>query len=157
MTSVTKNPHPPTKKFFLSAIYWTGRSIWALEQLSRAIGGGARVLVRQPNSYTFPSMPCHEAQTSAPLSAHLSTRWECTMSHIETPICACTQLNSSSDNNTCAAHCADHQWKMEWTDNLTTLYFHHWHRHPPPGMTLPGTVWVQLNHLRTSVGCFRSC
>jgi len=45
MTSVTKNPHPPTKKFFLSVIYTTGRSVWALEQFSSAIGGGARALV----------------------------------------------------------------------------------------------------------------
>jgi len=44
-TSVTKNQHPPTKKFFSSAIYETGRSVWALEQLSSAIGGGARALV----------------------------------------------------------------------------------------------------------------
>jgi len=45
MTSVTKNPHPQTKNFFSSAIYQTGRSVWALEQLSSAIGGGARALV----------------------------------------------------------------------------------------------------------------
>jgi len=42
MTSVTKNPQPPTKNFFSSAIYKTGRSISALEQLSSAIGKGAR-------------------------------------------------------------------------------------------------------------------
>jgi len=50
MTSVTKNLHPPTKKsFFSSAIYQTGRSVCALEQLSCAIGG-ARALVRQPKA-----------------------------------------------------------------------------------------------------------
>jgi len=27
----------------------------------------------------------------------------------------------------------------------------------PPGMTLPRTAWVWLNHLRTAVGYFRSC
>jgi len=27
----------------------------------------------------------------------------------------------------------------------------------PPGMTLPRRVWVRLNRLRTSAGCFRSC
>jgi len=48
MTSVTKNPHPPTKHFFSSAIYQTGRSVWDLEQLSSAIGGGDGALVRQP-------------------------------------------------------------------------------------------------------------
>ena len=47
MTSVTKNPHPPTKKFFSIVIYQAGRSGWALEQLSSAIDGGARALVRQ--------------------------------------------------------------------------------------------------------------
>jgi len=49
MTSVTKNLHPPTKKFFFECNL-EGRSIWALEQLSSAIGGGARALVRQPKT-----------------------------------------------------------------------------------------------------------
>jgi len=53
MTSVTKNPHPPTKKFFSNAIYYTGWSVWALEQLSRAISAGARALVRQPKTAVF--------------------------------------------------------------------------------------------------------
>ena len=35
------NPRFP-KIFFSSAIYQTGRSVWAIEQLSSAIGGGAR-------------------------------------------------------------------------------------------------------------------
>jgi len=52
-TSVTKNQHPPTKKFFSSAIYETGRSVWALEQLSSAIGRGARALVRQRKTAVF--------------------------------------------------------------------------------------------------------
>jgi len=46
MTSVTNNPHPRIPPFS-SAFYETGRSIWALEQLSSAIGRGARALVRQ--------------------------------------------------------------------------------------------------------------
>jgi len=50
MTSLTKNPHPPTKKFFSSAIQKSGWSVWAIEQLSSAIGGRAMVLVRQPKT-----------------------------------------------------------------------------------------------------------
>jgi len=45
MTSLKKNPHPQPKNFFSSAIFLTGWSVWALEQLSSAIGGGARTLV----------------------------------------------------------------------------------------------------------------
>jgi len=53
MTSLTKNLHSPSKKFFSSAIYWTGRSVWAIEQLSSAISGGARALVRQLKTAVF--------------------------------------------------------------------------------------------------------
>jgi len=52
MTSLTKNPHSG-EKIFSSAIYQTGRSVWAIEQLSSAIGGGARALVRQPKTFFF--------------------------------------------------------------------------------------------------------
>ena len=47
MTSVTKNLYPPTKKFFFECnlLDWPIR--WAIQQLSSAIGGGARALVRQ--------------------------------------------------------------------------------------------------------------
>jgi len=45
MMSVTKHPQPQPKNLFLSAIYKTGWSVWALEQLSSTIGGGARALV----------------------------------------------------------------------------------------------------------------
>ena len=38
-------------------------------------------------SHTFSSTPCYGAWTSAPLSAHLSTGWECKASQIETAIC----------------------------------------------------------------------
>jgi len=41
------------KNFFSSAIYLAGRFIWALEQLSSAIGGEARALVRQPKTDVF--------------------------------------------------------------------------------------------------------
>jgi len=62
------------------------------------------------------------------------------------------QLISLSDNNNiCATHWADHQWNAEWADNPTRL------RTYPLGMTLLRTAWVQLNCLRTGVGCFRSC
>jgi len=45
MTLVIENPYAQPKNFFSSAIYQTGPSIWACEQLSSAIGGGARALV----------------------------------------------------------------------------------------------------------------
>jgi len=48
MMLVTKNPHPPTKKSFE-----TGWSAWALEQLSSAIGEGARALVKQLKTAVF--------------------------------------------------------------------------------------------------------
>jgi len=45
MTSLTKNSHPPTKKFLFRCNLQAGQSVWALEQLSSAIGRGARALV----------------------------------------------------------------------------------------------------------------
>ena len=39
-------------------------------------------------SHTVSSAPCHGAWTSAPLSAHLTIKCECTPSQIETPICS---------------------------------------------------------------------
>jgi len=53
MTSLTKNPQPPTKNFFSSADQKTGRSVWAIEQLSSAIGRGAMALIRQPKTAGF--------------------------------------------------------------------------------------------------------
>ena len=53
MTSLTKKSAPPTLKFFSSAIYQTGRSVRALEQLSSAIGRGARAFIRQPKTAVF--------------------------------------------------------------------------------------------------------
>jgi len=53
MTSVTKNPHPPTKNFFRVQSTSLRLSVWALEQLSSAIGGGAMVLLRQPKTAVF--------------------------------------------------------------------------------------------------------
>jgi len=37
-----------------------------------------------------------------------------------------------------------------------TPYFHPRHRHPPPGMILPTTVSVRLNHICTGIRRFRS-
>jgi len=52
MTSLTKNPQPQPKIFFKCRQEgW--RSVWALEQLSRTIGGGAMALVRQPKTAGF--------------------------------------------------------------------------------------------------------
>jgi len=53
MTSVTKNPQPPTKKFVFESNLLDWCSVSALEQLSSAIGGGARALVRQPKTAVF--------------------------------------------------------------------------------------------------------
>ena len=47
----------PTPKFFSSAIYKTGRSVWAAEQLSSAIGERARALVRQPKTFFLQKSP----------------------------------------------------------------------------------------------------
>jgi len=48
-----KTRTPQAKIFFSSAIYYTGRSVWAIEQLSSAIGGGTRALVKQPKTAGF--------------------------------------------------------------------------------------------------------
>jgi len=53
MTSLTKNPQPPTKTIFAITDKMIGRSIWALEQLSSAISGGSMALVRQPTTGGF--------------------------------------------------------------------------------------------------------
>jgi len=53
MTSLIKNPHPQPKNFLRSADKKTGRSVWAIEQLSSVIGRGAMALVRQPETAVF--------------------------------------------------------------------------------------------------------
>ena len=53
MTSVTKNLHPQPKIFFSSAIYETGRSIRAIEQLSGEIGARSWALLKQPKTAVF--------------------------------------------------------------------------------------------------------
>ena len=44
---------PQRNNFFWSALYYTGWSVSVLEQLSSAIGGGARALVREPKTAVF--------------------------------------------------------------------------------------------------------
>ena len=44
---------PPTKKIFFECRLEDWPTVWALEQLSSAIGGGAMVLVRQPKTTGF--------------------------------------------------------------------------------------------------------
>ena len=82
---------------------------------------------------------CHGACTSAPPSSHWFTRWECTATQIETPICTRRTTHSSSDNNNiCAVHWADHQWNAEWLENTTRLrtFIADISTHPPE-MALP--------------------
>jgi len=109
-------------------------------------------------------MPCYGSWTPAPFSAHLSIEWECTASQIETPICiAAQQLSSSPDdnnNNRSAVFWADQGWYAEWLENTTMLRTSY--SHPDVSthsgeITLPRTVWVLLNRLRTGVVRFRSC
>jgi len=99
------------------------------------------------------------AWTSAPLSAHLSTGWECTASQIETPICTRrTQLIDSSDDNSSAALWPDHRWNTEWLGTTTRLRsFIPGIGNHSSGMTLPRrTACVRLNYLCTGVERFRS-
>jgi len=74
------------------------------------------------------------------------------------PIIPTAQLISSSDNNILAALWVDHLQNAEWLDNparlLTVIANAGTHR---PGMTLPRTAWVWLNHLVTSVRRFHFC
>jgi len=52
---LTKNLQPQPKNFFSSADWKTGWSVWAIEQLSSAIGGEAMALVKQPKTAGFRS------------------------------------------------------------------------------------------------------
>jgi len=50
--SLTKNTSPKVKIFFeYNLLDWP--TVWAVEQLSSAIGRGARALVRQPKTAVF--------------------------------------------------------------------------------------------------------
>jgi len=102
-------------------------------------------LASSQRSHNVSSTPCHGPWTSAPLSAHLSTEWECTASQIETPIVTCgtTTHQFSDDDNRSATLWADHQWIPEWLENtmrLRPLMFHSRHWHPPSRNGLPRTV-----------------
>ena len=98
-------------------------------------------------SHTVSSTPCHGTWTSAPLSAHLSTVWECTAPQIDTPIYTRGRTNHQFiDNNSIrATHWADHWRNAEWLDNPTRLrtFIPNIGTHPP-GMTFPRTTWVRL-------------
>ena len=111
---------------------------------------------RHPTCCAFLSMPCHGAWTPALLSAHLSTGCECTAF----VLAAHPPIGSSNNNNIHAAHWADHQWKVEWLDNLTRFrtFIPDTGTHPH-GMSHPRTAWVWafLNRLHTGVARFRSC
>ena len=73
-------------------------------------------------SHTVSSTSCHGVWTSAPLSTHLFTRWECTASQIETLIPAAQELISSSDdNNRNVMLWVDHQWYVEWLQSTVRL------------------------------------
>ena len=67
MTSLTKKPQPPIKKIFSSADCKTGWSVWALEQLSNAIGRGAMALVRQQTTAVFRPKSRYENIVRRPL------------------------------------------------------------------------------------------
>jgi len=65
--------------------------------------------------------------------------------------------SSSDGNNRRAVLWADHWRNAEWLNNTTRLCtFIPDIGTQPPGMALPRTVWVWLNHLCTSVGRVRS-
>ena len=64
-------------------------------------------------SHTVSSTPCHGAWTPAPLSAHLSTKHPFVLA-------AQQRISRSDNNNVHAGHWADHQWKAERLDNLTS-------------------------------------
>jgi len=78
-------PHWPCRQWHLVNCDWMPVSY---------TGGQSPYSHRHRNSWassqrscTFSSMPCHGAW-APPLSAHLSTECECTVSQIKTPVCA---------------------------------------------------------------------
>ena len=74
-------------------------------------------------SHTLSSMLCHGGWTSAPLSAHLSIKWECTASQIEPLTCTHrtpTHQFIRQQQQKCGAQ-VEHQWNAESLDNNTRL------------------------------------
>ena len=55
-----------------------------------------------------------------------------------------------------AADWAEDSWRSEWNNCNTRLHHFICINTPPPGMHLQRRSWVQLNHLCTGVGQFRS-
>ena len=105
--------------------------------------------------HTVSIMPCHRAWTSAPLSAHLSTGWECMTSQIETPVCARRIIHQFI---WLQQKWADHRWNVERLENTTRLRtFIPDIGTQPPRMVQPLTMWVRFNRLRTGVGRLLSC
>jgi len=111
------------------------------------------------SSYTFSRTPSHGAWTPAPLSAHLFTRCLCIAFHIETPIWVCHPTTHQfiwQPQRMCST-LGDHQWKVEWLDNLARPRTFIPNISPSSLNDLARTVWVYLNHLSTGVGQFHSC
>ena len=111
-------------------------------------------------SHTVCSMLCYAARTSAPLSSHLFIRRECTASQIEAPI------RTRHTIRTTYQFVSQQMWGALVASPIEcevvgehheTLYFHPDISTHSPGMALPTTVWVQLNHLCTGVGRFCFC
>jgi len=104
------------------------------------------------------SLAGHGTSTPAPLSVHLSIEYKCMAPQIETPIDTC--------------HTITHQYIWQHTlgalggspmrcgigrQPYKTCIFIPSTGTYPHRVTLTRRAWVWLNHLRTSVRCFRSC
>jgi len=107
MMLLTKNPQIPTKNSFSSADQKTGRSVWALEQLSSTIGGGAVALVRQLTTAGF--RPISEVRIYCTpalkvLIAYVNLKWKVCYTHgVESSCWTSTQ-------NKKVQHLIFHQW-----------------------------------------------
>jgi len=95
-------------------------------------------------------MPCHGAWTTAPLSAHRPSSADARRLKSRHPFLPAAQqlISLFNNNNTRAAHWADHQWNAEWAENPTRLCIFR------PFQEEPGSSFIRLG---TGVGRFRSC